>query len=72
MKKRPFARIVGCLLLIGALWILMIGAPRLLPTPAHSDSKPREDHMDTADKPETPPIDAAAPSRFETASFGLG
>ena len=76
MKKRNFANTIGCLLLLGVMSFLM-GVFPLTATQATQALKTREDSMSLAYKIETesskiPPMDTAAPSIFETASFGLG
>jgi len=75
MKKRGFSIIIGCLCLLGMVWGLLGASPTKTPSDSLSESK--ENDMHPAYKTETqeakiPPIDAAAPSVFETASFGLG
>jgi len=75
MKKRGFSIAIGCLFLMGAVsWVLGASPGR---TPTDNHTQPQENDMHLAYKTETetvkiPPIDAAAPSVFETASFGLG
>ena len=76
MKKRSGAYIVGCLFLLGVIFFLMGGSPTMTPQTSHA-SKTTEGSMNLAYKTESessqiPPIDAAAPAVFETASFGLG
>ena len=76
MKKKSFTYIIKFLLLLGVLSILP-GAAQLMTTRADPTSDTKEGSMNLAytleTKPaEIPPIDAAAPAVFETASFGLG
>jgi hypothetical protein len=65
-----------CLLFTGILSLLWACSPAM-DSQAGQESKTREAAMNLALKTETdslaiPPIDAAAPAVFETASFGLG
>jgi hypothetical protein len=75
MKKRGFSIAIGCFVLIGAVsWVLGAFPEK---TPTDRFEKSQENDMHIAYKTETeavkiPPIDAASPSVFETASFGLG
>ena len=76
MKKRSCANIIRCLFLLGVMSFLS-GCSQTMAMQAKHDSKTKERSMSLAYKTETespviPPIDAAAPSIFETASFGLG
>ena len=76
MKKRSGAYIIGCLFLLGIISFLMGDFPTMTTQTSHA-AKTTEDSMDLANKKEPeslqiPPIDAAAPAVFETASFGLG
>ena len=76
MKKRNFTNIIKLLLLLGIISILS-GVAQLMTTQADPTSDTKEGSMNLAytleTKPaEIPPIDAAAPAGFETASFGLG
>ena len=76
MKKRNFAKTIGCLLLLGVMSFFM-GVFPMAATQANQALKTREGSMSLAYKIKTessqiPPIDTAAPSIFETASFGLG
>ncbi len=76
MKKRCCTTGKGCLLLVGILSLLLACSPTM-DSQAGQDSKTTEATMNLAlktetDSPAIPPIDAAAPSIFETASFGLG
>ena len=75
-KIRNFTNIVKLLLLLGAISILL-GVAQLMTTQADPVSDTKEGSMNLASALETkpaeiPPIDAAAPAVFETASFGLG
>ena len=65
-----------CLFFTGILSLLWAGSP-MMDSQAGQESKTTEAAMNLALKTETdslviPPIDAAAPTVFETASFGLG
>ena len=76
MKKRNFTKIIKLLMLLGVISILL-GVAQLMTTQADPVSNTKEGSMNLAytleTKPaEIPPIDAAAPAVFETASFGLG
>ncbi len=76
MNKRSRTDIIRCLLLLGVMSFLLGGSPTM-GKQANRASKTKEGSMSVAYKTETefskiPPIDAAAPSVFETASFGLG
>lgn len=74
MKKRSFARVVNTALLRGIL-LIIIGGTAMVQAQGKNGSTALEGSMVTADKTESlaiPPIDAAAPTTFETASFGLG
>ena len=76
MKKRSRANIIGCLFSFGVISFLLSGS-LTTETQANRTQKTKEGSMSLAYKIETesskiPPIDAAAPSIFETASFGLG
>jgi hypothetical protein len=74
MKKRSCADVIRCLFLLGLMSFLM-GCSPTTGTQANHASKTKEDSMSLAYKtgsPAIPPIDAAVPSNFETASFGLG
>lgn len=76
MKKRNFTNIISLLMLLGVVSILL-GVAQLTTTQADPVSDTKEGSMNLANTLETksaeiPPIDAAAPAVFETASFGLG
>ena len=76
MKTRNFKNIVKLLMLLGVISILL-GVAQWMTIRADPVSDIKEGSMDLAytleTKPaEIPPIDAAAPAVFETASFGLG
>lgn len=76
MTKRNFIYIIRWLLLLGAI-SLLLGVTRLMTNPADHASDSKEDDVNLAYTLENkslliPPIDAAAPPDFETASFGLG
>ena len=74
MEKRSCVNIIRCLFLLGVMSFLMGGSPTTA-TQANNGSKAKEGSLSLAYKTESPaipPIDAAVPSNFETASFGLG
>jgi hypothetical protein len=76
MKKRNFTYIIKSLLLLGVISIFL-GVAQLATTHADPTSDTKEGAMNLSSALETksaeiPPIDAAAPAVFETASFGLG
>jgi len=76
MKKRNGRYVIGLMFLLGIAAFLTDGFSTLTTKTSHA-SKKTEDSMNLAYKTETespqiPPIDAAAPVVFETASFGLG
>ena len=76
MKKKFLANIIRSSVFWGTLW-LFIGVPLWMTTQADPAPKIKEDSLNLAYTHNTesraiPPIDAAAPSAFETASFGLG
>ena len=62
--------------LLGLIWII-VGCSQTLENQTTQTAQSKEDKMSLAYKTENesyeiPPIDAAAPAHFETASFGLG
>jgi hypothetical protein len=74
MEKRSCIHIIRCLFLFVVILLLM-GWPPITSVQANPVSDAEENPMELAQKTESPtipPIDAAAPSKFETASFGLG
>jgi hypothetical protein len=76
MKKRNCMGAIWCLCLLGMLAVSWACSPTMDSQPSHK-SKTTEGNMNLAYKieseaPTIPAIDAAAPSVFETASFGLG
>jgi hypothetical protein len=76
MKKRCCTTGKWCLFLLGILSFLGACSPTM-DSQANHEAKTTEAAMSLAYKTETdapaiPPIDAAAPAVFETASFGLG
>jgi len=74
MDKNSFYNIMLCLFLGGAMTFIM-GCPPAMAMQANNGSNITEDHSNSNYKskfPAMPPIDAVAPSNFETASFGLG
>ncbi len=76
MKKRCCTTGKWCLFFLGIL--LLLGAcSQAMDSQASHEAKSTEAAMNLAYKTKTdalaiPPIDAAAPAVFETASFGLG
>ena len=65
-----------CVCLVGMIWILTGCSPNM-DTQTTQVAESKENVMKLAYRTEKgsldiPPIDAAAPVRFETASFGLG
>jgi hypothetical protein len=76
MIKRYFTHIIKPLLLLGVISIFL-GVAQSMTAHADPTSDTKEGAMNLASQLETksaeiPPIDAAAPAVFETASFGLG
>ena len=76
MKKRGCTTGVWCLFFLGLLSFLW-ACSQTMDSQANHESKTTEATMNLAqeietDAPAIPPIDAAAPAVFETASFGLG
>ena len=76
MKKRNFTHIIRWLLLLSVISILLSVSQFMTPQ-ADPASDTKKGSMNLAYTLETrpveiPPIDAAAPAVFETASFGLG
>ena len=76
MKNRSCANIIRYLLLFGVMSFLTDCSPTIAIQANHA-SKKKESAMSLAyqtvtESPAIPPIDVAAPSIFETASFGLG
>ncbi len=76
MKKRCCTTGKWCLFFVGVLSLLWAFYPTM-GSQAGQEPKTTEAAMNLAFKTETdilaiPPIDAAAPANFETASFGLG
>jgi len=76
MKKRCCTGATWCLCLLSMLLVLWACSPTMDSRAGH-ESKKTEKDMNLAYKiapesPAIPAIDAAAPSVFETASFGLG
>ena len=73
MRKRSCANIIRCLLL--GVMSFLIGCSPTKATQDNHASKTKESSMNLAYKTESPtipPIDIVVPSKFETASFGLG
>ena len=74
MKNRSFIGVMSCSLLL-AIALLMIGGTALIHAQVNNRTNTMEGSLVTADKTKSssiPPIDAAAPAVYETASFGLG
>jgi hypothetical protein len=74
MKNRSSVNIFRCLFLLGAM-AFFSGCDPTTATKANHESRTKKGSMNLAYKTESPaipPIDAAVPSKFETASFGLG
>jgi hypothetical protein len=74
MEKRSLIVVFSTTLLLVAV-MMIIGNTALANTQGKIGSKDMENTAVTSYKTESltiPPIDAAAPSTFETASFGLG
>ena len=76
MYKRSCMTGIWCLSFMGMLLLLWACSPAI-DTQASKETKTTEADMNLAytiktDTPEIPPIVAAAPAIFETASFGLG
>ena len=76
MIKRCCTTGKWCLFFMGMVALLWTGSPTA-GTQAGQESKTTEAAMNlalktTTDRPAIPPIDAAVPAVFETASFGLG
>ncbi len=74
MKNRSFTRVLSSSLSV-AIALLMIGGIAMMHARGTSSTKTMEGSLVTADKTQSlsiPPIDAAAPAAFKTASFGLG
>lgn len=74
MKKRNCANIIRCLFLLGLALIIMGCSPGT-GTQVNQATKTKEGAMEHAYNTESatiPPIDAKAPTKYETASFGLG
>ena len=76
MKKTSGVNLIRYLLLLGVMSFFTSCSPTM-DTQADQASKTKEESMRLAHEIETgsqmiPPIDAAAPKTFETASFGLG
>ena len=74
MEKRSGVTIIRSVFLLGVMIFLMGGSPATAAQASH-ESKEKQEPMGIANKTESsviPPIDAAVPAHFETASFGLG
>jgi hypothetical protein len=74
MEKRNWAIVIHVLFVLGAVSLLMNCSPEMAVLESQLDSS-KDKSMNVAIKTEStsiPPIDAAVPSNFETASFGLG
>jgi len=76
MGKKVLNRTSGFAVLLSSILLLWSCTPNM-ESMGNTDSSPKEDSM-SLDKqavtytPAIPSLDAAAPSVFETASFGLG
>jgi len=76
MDRRHWMKTAWRLGLLGMMTILWACSPAMDSRTGH-DSTAKENDMNLAyqietEPPAIPPIDAAAPAVFETASFGLG
>ena len=74
MQARSFESIIKSSLIIGMILLLM-GGTATLEVLGNNRLIVNEGPMDSVyetESPVIPPIDAAAPSDFQTASFGLG
>ena len=74
MKSRSCVSILNLSLLVGTM-LLITGGAAMIKAQGNDGSKAMEGSLVKAyktDSPAIPPIDAAAPSIFKTASFGLG
>jgi len=74
MTKRRLAGVKNISLLLGIL-LLVMGGTAILKAQGKNGIKAMDNTLVRADKTSPlaiPPIDAAAPATFETASFGLG
>ncbi|MFH2012855.1 MAG: hypothetical protein ABIJ37_09185 [Pseudomonadota bacterium] len=74
MKKISCTNFIRCLLLFGVI-LYLTGCSATTPKQANHNSKAKEIPKSLSYKteaPAIPPIDKAAPTNFETASFGLG
>jgi len=74
MQARSFESVIKSSLISGMI-LLLIGGTATLEVRGNDRSIVNEGPMDTlyeTESPAIPPIDAAAPSDFQTASFGLG
>ena len=73
MKKRSSAPVISCLLL--GMIVFVMGVFSVAAMQTNLISKTKKSSMSTMYKTESrviPPIDLAAPSNFQTATFGLG
>jgi len=76
MKKKSGVNLIRYLLLLGVM-SFFTSCSQTMDTQATQATKSKENAMNLAyetekESLEIPPIDAAAPMNFETASFGLG
>jgi len=71
MKKTDRTSSAWFYVLLGSIFFLGACSQTLEPA-ISQESKTEESSMSTDIEMNTPPIDTAAPSIFETASFGLG
>ncbi len=71
MKNRDRKHIVWIYIFLGSIFFLWACSQTIEPA-ISQESKTGESSMNTDIEKKTPSIDMAAPSIFETASFGLG
>ena len=71
MKKKEHLSMGWLSILLGAMLFIWACSQTIEPD-ISQESKPRESSMEIDIETSLPPIDTAAPSIFETASFGLG
>ena len=74
MKNRSFTGVMSSSLLL-AIALLVIGGTAMIHAQGNNSTNTMEGSLATADKTKSssiPPIDSAAPTVFETVSFGLG
>jgi PBP1b-binding outer membrane lipoprotein LpoB len=71
MKKRDHKQHIWLYILLGSIFFLWACSQTTAPA-ISQESITKESSMSTDIEKNMPPIDTAAPSIFETASFGLG